>query len=92
MAKFTKAQIKMFETIGVLVIFFFLLVAGVAFWFNVQQRGLQKQLARMDDLQSIQVVQRALFMPELDRSFVSVQKENCFWMVVPFAQPKLVYI
>jgi len=73
-----KAQIKMFETIGVLVIFFFLLVAGVAFWFNVQQRGLQKQLTRMDELQSIQVVQRALFMPELDCSFVSVQKENCF--------------
>jgi len=73
-----KAQIKMFETIGVLVIFFFLLVMGVAFWFNIQKSGLQKQITRMEDLRSIQLVQRAMFMPELDCSFVSVQKENCF--------------
>ena len=73
-----RAQIKMFETIGVLVIFFFLLVAGTAFWFNVQKSNLEKQLKYMEDLRSLQLVQRAMFMPELDCSFVSVQKQNCF--------------
>ncbi len=73
-----KAQVKMFETIGVLVIFFFLLVAGAAFWFNVQKSNLQKQVGRMEDLRAVQLVQRALYMPELDCSFVGVQKENCF--------------
>ena len=73
-----KAQIKMFETIGVLVIFFFLLVAGAAFYFNIQESALKKELAQQAQLKSLQAAQRAMFLPELDCSFVSVQRENCF--------------
>jgi len=74
----TKAQIKMFETMGVLVIFFFLLVGGAAFYFQIQKSSLQRDIAAQEQLRSFQIVQKALFLPELDCSFVSIQKDNCF--------------
>lgn len=73
-----KAQIKMFETIGVLVVFFFILISGTVFYFNIQKSAMQKELAKQAQLKSLQAAQRAMFLPELDCSFVSVQRENCF--------------
>ena len=73
-----KAQIKMFETMAVLVIFFFLLVGGAAFYFQIQKSSIKRDLARQEQLRAFQVVQKALFLPELDCSFVSIQKDNCF--------------
>lgn len=73
-----KAQIRMFETMGVLVIFFFLLVAAASFYFQIQKSSLQRELAKQSELRAMQVVQRAMYMSELDCSFASVQKDNCF--------------
>jgi hypothetical protein len=73
-----KAQIKMFETMAVLVIFFFLLVGGAAFYFQVQKSSVQRDIQKQQQLLAFQVVQKALFLPELDCSFVSIQKDNCF--------------
>ena len=73
-----KAQIKMFETVGVLVVFFFLLVVGAVFYFNVQESAMEKELKKQVLLRSLQAAQRATFLPELDCSFLSVTKENCF--------------
>ena len=72
------AQIKMFETMAVLVIFFFLLVGGAAFYFQIQKSSMQRDIAKQQQLIAFQVVQKALFLPELDCSFVSIQKDNCF--------------
>ncbi|MBI4148531.1 hypothetical protein HY490_04530 [Candidatus Woesearchaeota archaeon] len=68
----------MFETIGVLIVFFFLLVAGAAFYFQLQKGSFKRQLRESAEQESLQLVQRALYLPELDCSFVSIQKENCF--------------
>lgn len=73
-----KAQVKMFETIGVLIVFFFLLIAGAVFYFSIQGSSLQKELVKQTQLKSLKSAQRAVFLPELDCSFVSVQRENCF--------------
>jgi hypothetical protein len=73
-----RAQIKMFETMGVLVVFFFLLIAAASFYFQIQKSSLQTELEKQVQLRAIQVVQKALHMPELDCSFASVQKDNCF--------------
>ena len=73
-----RAQIKMFETMAVLVIFFFLLVGGAAFYFQIQKSSMQKDIAKQQQLIAFQVVQKSLFLPELDCSFVSIQKDNCF--------------
>lgn len=74
----TKAQIKMFETIGVLAIFFALLVGGGAFYFKMQESALQKELAKARQLRLLQSSLKATFLPELDCTFVTVQRENCF--------------
>lgn len=68
----------MFETIGVLIIFFFLLVATAAVYFQLQQTSYKKQLRQQAELESFNLAQRALHLPELDCSFASIQKENCF--------------
>lgn len=73
-----KAQIKMFETIGVLIVFFFLLVVASSFYFKMQQSSIQKQLDKKTELEALQTVHKALAMPELDCSFINVQRENCF--------------
>lgn len=73
-----KAQIKMFETVGVLVVFFFLLISGTIFYFNMQESAMKKELAKQAQLKSLQSAQRAMFLPELDCSFVSVQRDTCF--------------
>lgn len=74
----TRAQIKMFETIGVLVVFFFILIAGATFYFSLQESALQKELAQQAQLRSLQSAQQAVFLPELECSFVGVTRENCF--------------
>jgi hypothetical protein len=76
-----KAQIKMFETVGVLVVFFFILIAGAIFYFNIQKSSIQKEMFKQSQLRSLKSAQRAVFLPELDCSFVSVQRENCFDML-----------
>jgi hypothetical protein len=73
-----KAQIQLFETIGVLVVFFFLLIAGAVFYFKMQEISIQNDLAQQAHLRSLQATQRAMFLPELDCSFIGVQRENCF--------------
>jgi hypothetical protein len=73
-----KAQIKMFETIGVLVVFFFLLVAGAVFYFQMQKSSIAKDLAKQSELRALQSAQRAVFLPELDCSFAGVRCENSF--------------
>ncbi len=73
-----KAQIKMFETIGVLIVFFFLLIAGTVFYFNIQKSAMSKELAQQAQLRSLQAAQRATYLPELDCSFARVTQENCF--------------
>ncbi len=73
-----KAQIKMFETVGVLIIFFFLLITGSVFYFKIQASSMEKELDKQIQLRSLESAQLATFLPELDCSFATVQKQNCF--------------
>lgn len=73
----TRAQVKMFETIGVLVVFIVLLAGGGAFYFKMQESALQQELAKARQLRLLQSSLKATFLPELDCSFVGVQRENC---------------
>ncbi len=74
----TKSQVQMIETIAVLIVFFFLLVVGMAVYFQLQKASFKRELRGAQEQESLQLVQRALYLPELDCSFVSIQKENCF--------------
>ncbi|HLC85198.1 MAG TPA: hypothetical protein VJH22_05390 [Candidatus Nanoarchaeia archaeon] len=76
-----KAQVKMFETIGVLVVFFFLIVIGLAFFFVIAKKGAIEEYEKVAQLKGIEIVRKAVTLPELDCARVGVQVENCFDML-----------
>jgi len=73
-----RGQIQMFETIGILVVFFFLIVIGMTAYMRFQESSFNKEKLDLDSKRSLAVSQRALFLPELDCSFFLVQTPNCF--------------
>jgi len=73
-----KCQVQMFETMAVLIVFFFLIITGMAVYFQLQKAGFKRELREAHEQASMQLIQKTLYLPELDCSFVSVQKENCF--------------
>ena len=72
-----KAQIKMFETIGVLVVFFFLLILGSSFYFGAQRSALQKEKMKASEQIAFNTVLKSLYLSELDCSFLATQRDNC---------------
>lgn len=73
-----KAQIKMGETLAVLVIFFFLVVFGLTFYTKMQTLSIKRISEKENSLKAVQVAQRISFMSEFQCSFNNVQKDNCF--------------
>lgn len=78
MRKERKAQIKMFESIAVLIIFFFLIVFGLSFYMVVAKSSAKKAHERFLQLKAIQTVQKLATLPELECVLIGVQIENCF--------------
>ena len=72
-----KAQMKMFETVGVLVVFFFLLATGSVIYFGAQKSALQKEKVKASEDYAFQIALKSLYMPELDCTFMVTTKENC---------------
>jgi len=73
-----KAQIRLFESMAVLVVFLLLLGIGSVVYFKFQRASIEREVMESENVRSLQLFQRALYLPELDCSFVSVQKDNCF--------------
>jgi type II secretory pathway pseudopilin PulG len=72
-----KGQIKLFESIAVLVVFAFLLVFGVNFYFTMQQTSVEREIARQQQLRVFSLAQKAAFLPELDCAIAGIQQEAC---------------
>lgn len=68
----------MFETIGILIVFFILLGIGVAIYFNVQKASNQRELVRQQQLQAFAQSQKLLYLPELDCTFYKTTTDTCF--------------
>jgi len=73
-----KAQIRMFEMLAVLIIFLVLLSIGAVFYFRMQHSSVAKEIARAESLHSFELFQKMSYLPELDCSFRSITKDNCF--------------
>jgi len=73
----SKGQIKMFETLGVLVVFFFLLAVGFAFYFQAQKSSIMRSAEVGYEQQAFNTALKAMYLPELDCSFLSAHRENC---------------
>jgi len=72
-----KGQIRMFETIAVLVVFFFLPVTGISFYFGAQKSSIEKERVRLVELSALQSALRVLHLPDLDCSVLGARSENC---------------
>lgn len=74
-----KAQIKLGESIGIMVIFFFLLVFGFSFYASYQKKAVIDQKAHLTDMKSIEVTQQTMFIPEIQCTVKNViSSDNCF--------------
>ena len=68
----------MFETIAVMIVFFFLIAFGLSFYFVISKASAQREHDRVMQLQAIQTAQRISNLPEFDCVKVGVQIDNCF--------------
>lgn len=70
-----QSQIKMFENLGVMIVFFFLLSFGLVFYSNYQNKSMQDEAFNMQVENAIKSSKRISYMPELQCS--ETQAENC---------------
>lgn len=77
------------ETIAILVIFFFLIIFGFSFYVRLQGTTIATMEKENADLKSIQIAQKASFLPELQCSSKNVQTDNCFDLIKIYAFSKL---
>tara|TARA_B100000315_G_C14451059_1_gene529138 strand:- start:36 stop:536 length:501 start_codon:yes stop_codon:yes gene_type:complete len=68
-----KAQINMFETIAVLVVFMFLLGVGLVVYAGVHKSSLEKDIGQSQNVRATRIAETAFFMPELDCTFRGVR-------------------
>jgi hypothetical protein len=73
-----RAQIRMGETIAVLIIFFFLLILGVTFYVSVQRNRIESHTFEILQQESIMVSQVVSFLPELQCSSDNIVTDNCY--------------
>lgn len=79
--KTKKAQIKMFETIAVLLIFFVLIGLGLIFYVQVYSGSIEKTGEEYFELKAIQTAQLVSFLPELQctsPTAMNIVEDNCF--------------
>ncbi len=60
-----KSQVKMFETIAILVIFFFLIVLGFSFYAKLQKITAQREIAEKTTDDAVRIAQEIYYLPEL---------------------------
>ncbi len=72
-----KGQISMFETITVLFIFMVLIALSMIFYFKAQRNDVKKMIRESNRLESVNIAERASFLPELRCSFSNIAVINC---------------
>ncbi len=73
-----KAQVKFFETIGVLIVFFMLLIVSFVFYMNYQKAQFRIQQDQKAVLASTEIASKSFLLPELDCSILGVKIPNCY--------------
>lgn len=68
MALLKKGQIRMFETIAILLVFFILLVIVIVFYANVRQSSNIEKTRDYRELRAIENMNKLLFLPEIQCS------------------------
>lgn len=76
--KTKKSQIKMFETIAILIVFFFMVAFGLVFYSQIQGRSIKSEFQERYELRSINTVQLANYLPEIQCSAENIVTDNCY--------------
>src|SRR3989344_5984028 len=72
-----RAQIQMFETIGVIIVFLFLITLAAVIYFSAQKSSLETEKISANQKHALQITLQAINMPELDCSFLITSRDNC---------------
>jgi len=72
-----RAQMKMGETIAVLIVFFILLFFGIIFFSNMERRDIQDKVSNMGEQASIDIAQTIQFLPELKCTSEDITRTLC---------------
>ena len=75
-----KAQIQMFESIFVILIFFVFIGVGLIFFFNASKQNIQHKAAQFQTMEAIKVALVALNLPELVCTSGEYIRSTCFDM------------
>lgn len=73
-----RAQIRVLESVAVLIIFFIILVIGSSIYFGIQKSNLAKEEFAFENKESLNLLVKVQSLPELDCSFASAHTSNCF--------------
>lgn len=78
MKLFKKGQINITETVGVLFVFFIIILFGIIFYYNYQKIALKERQEELLGARAIDTTLKALFLPELICSNGDAEpKDNC---------------
>jgi len=72
-----KAQIKMFESVAVIIVFFFLVAIGLRFYGGMELNNLEQAKDKFNTLDSIKMAMLVSNLPELKCSTQNVEKGAC---------------
>jgi len=75
--KSRKSQIKMFESIAILVVFFILIMFGFMFYTSIQKGEFQEEQQEAIVLNAIKISEQISFLPELQCSRDNIPEEDC---------------
>lgn len=67
----------MFETIGVLIVFFILLGIGISVYFAIQKSSYQKETQERKSTEALTTAQKMFYLPELDCNFLGTTQNAC---------------
>ncbi|RLE48361.1 hypothetical protein DRJ25_00030 [Candidatus Woesearchaeota archaeon] len=73
-----KAQMRVLESVAVLIVFFILMVIGSSVYFGMQNSKLKKDRVVFEDSEALRALVKLQSLPELDCSFASAHTINCF--------------
>ncbi len=73
-----KGQVKMFESIAVLIIFFFLLSFGFTFYGKMQQISNMKKMRQATEIDTVSLAIKTSNLAELQCSIKNVGEPNCY--------------
>ena len=73
-----RSQIRMGESITIVFVFFLLVIFGLIFYSKMEARNIRADKSENEELGSIEVAQKAIFLPEIRCSREGVVTYNCF--------------